>query len=328
MSFRKISLFTFPSILIILSVFFVAVRPSFLTDPNPIAVSIPKGYSTQQISRLLCDKNIIHSPTFFIMLTRITGKAKTFKHGTYLMKKNHYWKNINKLASGQTYKIKVTIPEGWSSYQIAERLKKEGIIEDSELFVQLVKESRSEGMLFPETYFFEPISPPETIIQIMVDTFKKNFTVEFVQRAKVLKMTELQVVTLASIIEREAHLDSERPIISSVFHYRLKRNQPMESCPTVQYALSEGRYWKDPITYKDLRINSPYNTYRRIGLPPGPICNPGKKAIEASLYPVETKFLYFVADGKDGHHFFSEHEKLVQKKLELKRQKKSPNKSR
>lgn len=324
MAQRKI-LFAF-FVLSLSLLFFLEVRPSFFQDPAPVMVNIPRGSSTQQIAQMLQQKKILHSPGFFLMLTRMTGKSAGLKHGTYLMERNHYWKIIRKLELGLTYKVKVTIPEGWSSYQIGQRLESLGVISDREAFVQLVKKNKQEGMLFPETYFFEPNAALENVIHAMAQQFKKNYAEEFIRRANELKMTELQVVTLASIIEREAQSDSERPLISAVYHNRLKKKWLLEADPTVQYALSDGRFWKERLTYKDLALSSPYNTYRTPGLPPAPICNPGKKSIEAALYPADSKFLYFVADGKGAHYFFSDYKNHIQKKMELQRERKANRK--
>lgn len=279
------------------------VQPSFRPDPQPVLIKIAKGSSAQQVARLLVDKKIIHSPSFFLMLSKISGKSKSFKSGFFLFERGRYWEIIRKLELGLTYRIKVTIPEGWSAYQIAERLKEEGIIDDAEIFVGQVKQKRLEGKLFPETYFFDPESDAANVINSMAAQFKKHFSDELARRAKEIKMTQLQVITLASIVEREAHLDAERPLIASVYRNRLKKGMLLEADPTVQYALGQGRVWKERLFYKDLNVSSPYNTYRRSGLPPGPICNPGMRSIMAALYPAETKYLYFVADGKGGHHF-------------------------
>lgn len=301
---------------LILYLFFSTVKPSLLTDTHPILVKIDRGSSTKQIAKIVKEKKILHSPTFFLFLSKVTGKSRSFNHGTYILERGHYWKTIRTLELGLTYKIKVTIPEGWSSYQVAERLKKKGIIDDLESFILYVKAAGYEGYLFPESYFFEPMTQPGTIVQAMVHQFKKNYMEEWVHRANELKMTELQIVTLASIIEREAQMDSERAFISSVYHNRLKKKMLLEADPTIQYALSDGRFWKPRLTYRDLNVKSLYNTYHRMGLPPFPICNPGLKSIQAALYPAETDFLFFVADGKGGHNFFKSYREHIRKQLE------------
>lgn len=314
---NKISFYFFTVLALTLAgLAFWIIHPSFKDDPNPITVSIDKGWSAVQIAKKLEENKIIRSPSFFRFVSKITGKSKRFKHGIYRFEKNSYWKIITQLENGKTYKKKVTIPEGWTAYQIAERLQENGIITDIEAFVQTVKEHQFEGMLFPETYFFEPLIKEKDAAEEMVQQFHLKYPEDFKSQAKELKMTDRQILTLASIIEREAQDDSERPVISSVFHNRLKKRKYMESCATVQYALSDGKWWKEKLIYKDLNVVSPYNTYRHLGLPPGPICNPGLKSIHAALYPAKTDFLYFVADGTGKHNFFATYREHIQKQKE------------
>ena len=299
---------------VLVLIFWVAVRPQFWKDSNPVQVDIPKGASARQIAGLLGDKGVIRSPFFFRLLAVASGRARKFKSGSYLLERNRYWKAVRMISGGETYKTRVTLPEGWSAWQIAEKLHEKGVLEKPEDFVAIVERDGLEGRLFPETYFFDTPERPEAVLEDMSKQFQANWPPEFDERARELKMTQDQVLTLASIIEREAHEPEERPIISSVYHNRLKKRMLLEADPTVQYALGHGRVWKDRILYADLRVNSPYNTYRRRGLPPGPICNPGRKSIEAALYPAQTRFLYFVADGNGRHSFFAtlrEHQKKV-----------------
>jgi len=163
-----------------------------------------------------------------------------------------------------------------------------------------------EGYLFPDTYNFDLASGEEGILKIMLSNFNRKFKPEYYTRAKKLGMTVHQVITLASIIEREAKLAEERSIISGVFHNRLKKKMKLESCATIQYILfMEKGIIKETLTEEDLKIDNIYNTYKYSGLPPGPICNPGEDSIKAALYPDdENEYLYFVAKG-DGSHVFS-----------------------
>jgi UPF0755 protein len=169
-----------------------------------------------------------------------------------------------------------------------------------------------EGYLFPETYFFPKHLGGEEIIQTMVSRFEKTFPLEWRERAKTLNLTEHEVVTLASIIEKETGKGDERNLISAVFHNRIKRGMPLQSDPTVIYALPN---FNGNLTRKHLSYLSPYNTYRVRGRPPGPIANPGTQSIEAALYPADVNYFYFVSKN-DGSHYFSktlgEHNRAVQ----------------
>lgn len=321
MSFKKIIFAVGAVFAIGLIILFAVARPEFGSDPNPVLLRVPKGASSVQIIRMLEENQAIRSPFFFKLLMRLSFRPVSFRHGTYQLEKNHYSKTLRQLKQGLTYRIKVTFPEGWSSYQIAERLEKNGIVASPEPFYLFAKQNELEGTLFPETYYFEPQSDEESIAGEMTRQFARNYGAEFKARAAELKLTDRQVLTLASIIEREARVDSERATISSVYHNRLRVRKMLEADPTVQYAISEGRFWKERLTYKDLDSKSPYNTYRRVGLPPGPICNPGIESIRAALYPAKTDFLYFVADpdGSGVHHFSRTYEQHMQKQRDFRR---------
>jgi UPF0755 protein len=224
---------------------------------------------------------------------------------------------VNKLAAGnaEVNSKRFTIPEGFELRQIAERLESEGLVNKDEFYAAIDKskfdyafvkdipnrDNKLEGYLFPDTYDVFKNATEEEIINKMLNRFDQVFTEEYRQRAKELNMSYDQVITLASIIEREAKLDKERKIISAVFHNRLKKNIKLQSCATVQYLLKEQ---KEVLTYKDLEVDSPYNTYKYAGLPKGPIASPGAKSIEAALYPDKVDYLYFVAN-KDGSHIFT-----------------------
>jgi UPF0755 protein len=211
--------------------------------------------------------------------------------------------------------MRFTIPEGFELRQIADRLEADGLV-NKDKFYAAVKESdldyaflkgipnrenKLEGYLFPDTYEVFKNATEQDIINKMLGRFDQVFTEEYRQRARELNMSLDQVITLASIIEREAKLDKERKIISAVFHNRLNKKMKLESCATVQYLLKEQ---KSVLTYKDLEVDSPYNTYIYAGLPKGPIASPGVESIEAALYPDKVDFLFFFAT-KDGSHIFS-----------------------
>lgn len=194
-------------------------------------------------------------------------------------------------------------------------MEKKGVC-SGEKFLKIVKNKKLEGYLFPETYFFEPDSTEEKVIQTLTNQFEKKFSDDFIKKAKELKMSKEKIIILASIIEKEAKKDEERPLISSVFHNRIKKGWNLESCATVLYSL--GRH-KDFLTYKDTKVNSPFNTYIHHGLPPAPISNPGIASITAALYPAVSDDMFFVADGS-GTHRFSKYveEHIKNKKLKKK----------
>ncbi|MCJ7579464.1 MAG: endolytic transglycosylase MltG, partial [Candidatus Aminicenantes bacterium] len=173
-----------------------------------------------------------------------------------------------------------------------------------------------EGYLFPETYFFPKGVTSERIVSSMTDQFKDTFTEEWRRKAEELGFTIREIIILASLIEKETSLPEERPIISAVFHNRLKKQMKLDCDPTIIYALKLDGLFKDRLRTKDMKLDSPYNTYLYGGLPPGPIANPGKESIEAALYPSTNDYLFFVAKN-DGSHFFSrsflEHQNAVNK---------------
>ena len=315
MNWKKIILFLILFLAVCLGFIFLELR-FFLTTFNPVPtlVKIPKGSNANQIVGILRQQNIIQFPTVFLWMGKLAGKTRKFKSGTYQIQTTTYWRLLNQIEQGQTYKIKITFPEGWTSYQIAERLYENKIIQNSEEFIIQARAQKLEGKLFPETYYFEVYSSVQEILNLMLAQFQNQYSAAFHAGSKEWGGSELQVLTLASIIEREAQDGSERKVISSVYHNRLKRKQGLEADPTVQFAISDGKFWKERLTYQDLKFDSPYNTYRYRGLPPGPICNPGLKSIEAALYPEPTEYYYFVADGTGKHSFsktFQEHQSNV-----------------
>ncbi|WDC83769.1 endolytic transglycosylase MltG [Caloramator sp. mosi_1] len=226
---------------------------------------------------------------------------------------------FNMINNGETDKniIMVTIPEGFTVKQIAEKLKSLDVIKDSDSFLKEAQEgnfnyeflvgikdrpSRLEGYLFPDTYEIKKGMSNYEIINIMLKRFDDVYKKNIKGKIKNESMTLDDVIRLASIVEREAKVKEERPIIAAVFYNRLQKDIKLESCATVQYAL--GRT-KEKLTFDDLKINSPYNTYIYKGLPIGPICNPGLASIEAALNPADVDYLYFLVDEnkKDGSHF-------------------------
>jgi UPF0755 protein len=265
-----------------------------------VPVTIPEGASAKNVANILYDAGIISSPYLFLPAVRLTGKTHALRAGTYFLSpRSSLFSIIKMLAEGRTRCERITVPEGFSTQQIADALAAKNIV-DRDTFLRLVAEKKCDGYLFPETYFFEAHTPADKVIDRMVKEFRRHYTPAMEAQARTLGMPELQVVILGSIIEKEAAVASERPLISGVFHNRLKKRWYLESCATVLYALGEH---KKRLTYKDLRINSPYNTYRHFGLPPGPICNPGIASIQAALYPAVTDDMFFVVSSSGSHSF-------------------------
>ncbi len=283
-------------------------------------IHIPQGANARWIGQLLERENLIHNAHVFAWTVRLKGLGHQLKAGTYQLDGIRTTAAmVQSLLKAPIQTQPATIPEGLHRHQIAGQLQAAGAAdsarfvaatEDPQLIRQLgVPASTLEGYLFPETYFFDPNADERAIASIMVNQFHRVFADSLRQRLKELDLSLHQAVTLASIVEREAVAVEEQPIISGVFQRRLKLNRRLESCATINYVLGAN---KKRLTYADLKVDSPFNTYRHHGLPPGPIGSPGRTALLAVLYPEETDYLYFVARG-DGTHIFSrtnkEHER-------------------
>ncbi|ATW23977.1 endolytic transglycosylase MltG [Candidatus Formimonas warabiya] len=286
-----------------------------VTLSQSVTVSVPSQATTTMISQLLQDKQLIHSPWAFKMYAKMSGFEGKLRAGEYIFSGKVSLKDIEEtMAKGNVIAQSFTIPEGYNIEQIADLLAEKGIA-DRDRFLHVADqgsfpydylpppgtEHRLEGFLFPDTYKIVKGWSEEQIIEMMLKRFDQVFTPEWSKQAEKSKMTMQEVVTLASIIEREAKVPADRPVISSVFHNRLKQGMYLESCATVQYALGEV---KEVLLYEDLKVDSPYNTYLHAGLPPGPIASPGEASLKAALYPAETNYYYFVAK-QDGSHYFS-----------------------
>ena len=287
-------------------------------------VEIPQGVSFHEISQLLHKKNLIANKWFFTMLARVTRQDRKIIPGEYEFDSGMRPSEIlSRMVEGGVYYHSVTIPEGYTISQIADVLAAKSLTDRTE-FLRLTRDATLidslelhvptlEGYLFPDTYFFTRPTPPEVIIRTLVHHLQKTFSPELQERAAELHMTTQEVLTLASVIEKETGLSQERPLVSGVFHNRLRRNMPLQSDPTVIYALET---FDGDLRKRDLSFNSPYNTYRVRGLPPGPIANPGEAAIRAALFPTPTDFVYFVSRNDGSHEFSStlaEHNQAVEK---------------
>ncbi len=284
-----------------------------LHNALPIQITIEKGVSPQDISDSLFGNGVIRSSKQFLIAAKLLGVSRKLQAGDYLFYKkvtNNY-QVLKKLFRGQTMLIKVTFPEGLRSEKIAgiflEKMKIDSaefmnVIRDTLFIRQLgLNVACLEGYLYPDTYYFSSKMSAEEMIRIMVTQFKKMFTVEMAERAEEIGMSVHDVVILASIVEGEAVLDSERKSIAALYQNRLKRHMRLQADPTIQYIIDDG---PRRLLSKDLKIKSPYNTYLNAGLPPGPVNNPGLASIMAVLHPDSVNYLYMVANG-DGSHTFS-----------------------
>jgi UPF0755 protein len=285
-------------------------------------ILVSQGSNAHRVADSLLEKKLIRSRYSFLFWIKVRKAEHKIPVGLYRFSlgRSSYWL-VDDLINGRTQKVKLVIPEGFSSWQIAERVKDLQIC-DPEEFIKIVKDKKLEGFLTPATYEFDLGLSADSVIQQLVQQFKRKWTPEMEARAKEWGWDQHQTVTFASIIEREVMDREELPLVASVYHNRLKKKMKLEADPTVQYALG---YWKSRLTFSDYRnTQSPYNTYLVAGLPPGPISNPGFDAIQASLWPDQTDYLYFVAL-EGGRHTFSktyhEHVNNVNKRNRLRRQK-------
>lgn len=299
---------------------FWAAKVYFFSKGPLVVVKIEPGQSGSSVARMLKEKGIIRSEIFFKALLRLTSSARDLKAGRFDLRENtSAFEVINCIKSGKcTHYEKVTFLEGWRSEEIAELLAEKGIT-DARAFLDIVRKNDLEGYLFPSTYLFAENTPAQKVVDEMLSQYKKNIAPLF--RRYKTNLTEKQVLTVASIVEREAIVHDERPKIAAVYLNRYRIGKRLEADPTVQYALGfnlkENRYWKKGLTYKDLKMSSPYNTYRNAGLPPGPICNPSRESVLGVLNP-EPDFdaLYFVADSGGRHVFsktFDEHRRHIKR---------------
>lgn len=309
------------SLHIVINQFFISNLPMTKLE----FVEIPKNSSFKQAIEILDSEGILKSKTIFYYAGKILGFDRKVKAGRYIFTDNLPMAIVLKEITNPAYIIStsVTIPEGITARKIAGILKsKVGI--DSIKFMQLVNSSDFahklgiqanglEGYLMPDTYVFIWGDEEENIIEKMVSEFKKFYNDTLKEREKILGLNTHQVVTLASIVEGEAKFEDEKPRIAGVYFNRLKRKMPLEADPTIQYIIPDG---PRRLFYRDLKIESPYNTYLNPGLPPGPVNNPSRNSILAVLYPEKNKFLYFVSDGSGRHVFsrtYEEHLKAVRR---------------
>ena len=281
-----------------------------------VLFAVPAGSTAAEIGRALEEAGLIRNARHFELVSRLMRLDQRLQAGDYLLSADmNLLSIVRQLQTGAVYTVRVTIPEGLHLRQIADLLARHALV-DRERFLQLASDDtlvygnnppidkpvRSlEGYLFPDTYLLSPSMTEEQIIRRMVSRFLEVAGPVIQSKEAPLGLSMHEVVTLASIVEAEALYQREQPIIASVFLNRLRINMPLQADPTINYLFDEHRR---RILYADLEIDSPYNTYRYSGLPPGPIGSPGLSAIRAVLDPAETDYYFFVARG-DGTHIFT-----------------------
>jgi|MTBAKSStandDraft_2_1061841.scaffolds.fasta_scaffold02566_7 UPF0755 protein len=287
-----------------------------------VYLEIKRGDTLQTVVKALYKRGITPSPTSFKLFYKIFGWK--INAGDYYLKG---YVNIIELAGmfrkGFKKGIRVTIPEGFHYRQVAELLAEKGVIADSREMMSLYRDPALleelkipgpslEGYCYPDTYYFTPGEDPREIVRFLNSELHAKIAREGLDAPlRESPWTLHEVLTLASVVEGEARLPEERPVIAQVFEKRLKIGMPLESCATVLFALGKHR---DKLYFEDLEIDSPYNTYKIYGLPPGPINNPGIDSIKAVLYPASTDYLYFVSKNDGSHHFSRTYEEHLEAK--------------
>ena len=297
-------------------------RPANPQADEAMDIHVRPGMSFAQILELLEKNRLIQNPGLFHLQARLRGGAKSIQAGVYEFKASMSPREIYRhLSEGRVARRTFTIPEGYNVREIARTIQRAELAREKEIlrlsrepsFLREMNISAPtiEGYLFPDTYHFPVGASSKKILGFMVRTMRRKFSPALREQAKAMGFTIHQTLTLASIIEKETSLSSERPLVAAVFINRLKRRMRLQSDPTVIYGLP---HFDGNITRKDLRYDSPYNTYLHRGLPPGPIASPGLESIKSTLNPAKVKYLYFVATKDGGHRFsrtYREHRRAV-----------------
>ncbi|HVA29175.1 MAG TPA: endolytic transglycosylase MltG [Candidatus Baltobacteraceae bacterium] len=282
--------------------FFYSVYDDRTLPSGQTQVIVARGATFDDIAAQLAQRRVIGNAVAFRVLARLRHVDVDVHAGAYSFPPHRTSDEVLRalLSSGAQIAAWVTIPEGFTASQIAQRLQDDGIgrADESE---RVFKNMRAEGYLFPNTYLVPLDSSPDAVAKQMMAEFARELPADAKARARALGITVAQGVTVASLIEREAKADSDRPLIASVIYNRLRLRMPLQIDATIEYALPEH---KAALSFADLKIDSPYNTYLHEGLPPTPIANPGRPSLEAAFHPARTDALYYVYCG-NGHHVFA-----------------------
>jgi len=321
-----------PALLIgpVFAFIFYGLLYSPLTPKHPVQLTVLPGSGLSRVAGELQDEGVVRNALALKLLARWNRNDGKIQAGTYRFSDSATPEDVlDRLAAGDVVKVSLTIPEGFTLHQIVDRIDKLGYGKRDTLlqlaydrnFLKSLKINATslEGYLFPETYLFAPGIGEKALLKMMVEQLLQHLTPQLTKKAKALGLNRHQWLTLASIIEKETGVVEEMPLISSVFHNRLKRKIPLQTDPTVIYGIKN---FDGNLTRKHLKTPSPYNTYLNRGLPPGPIASPGLAAIKAAVNPAQTKYLYFVATGDGGHKFsktLKEHNAAVREYLAQRR---------
>jgi UPF0755 protein len=276
-------------------------------------VLIQPGTRAVAIARQLEAEGVVADARRFLWLCSVRRAGPRLQAGEYaFVPLSTPLQVLERLIRGDVVQHRVTFPEGSTLRTVARLLAEAGLAAEGEILQQAtdpstlrllgVDAASLEGLLFPDTYSFQKTQDATALLETMLKRFRRQFPASRQERARELGLSVNQIVTLASLVEKEARVDSERPIIAAVFLNRLRHRMPLQSDPTAVYDLAD---FSGPVTHAHLQRPSPYNTYLNEGLPPGPICNPGAKSLRAALYPADVSFLYFVSNN-DGTHQFSQ----------------------
>ncbi|MBR3050913.1 MAG: endolytic transglycosylase MltG, partial [Selenomonadaceae bacterium] len=298
---------------------------NIVDEEKRINIKIRDGLSTAEIADRLAEKGVIDSSLRFRIFSRLYGYDDKFRPGAYTFTAGMSDDEVfEKLLTGEKQFVRFTIPEGFGVKEIAERLYNLDLA-DKEEFLKAAEDFTpydymrkrqnvfyaAEGFLFPDTYNVESDMEVDEILNLMTKTFDERLTPAMRSRAERMGLSVYDLITLASMVEREVRFPEDRPIVAQVLLKRLKLNMPLQTDATLQYLMEVP---KEEVSIEDTQIDSPYNTYQHTGLPPGPIANPGMASIEAVLHPADTDYLYFVADKLGHNHYaytYEEHLNLV-----------------
>ncbi len=295
-------------------------------NKEEILFEIKKGENLSSVVDRLVKEKIISHPKIFKFKSKFSGNFKNLKYGIYQIKPQESYDSIlKKFFSGKSYSVNITIPEGYNIFDIATFLEQKGLVKKEEFLNALKDESileyaglkkgdSLEGYLFPDTYSIPLNYNAKQIVRMMITRFKEVVNEEVLRAIRKKNLSLNFVLTMASIIQKEARLEHEMPIISGVYYNRIEKRYKLQADPTLIYALILDGKYDGNIRKSHFDYDSKYNTYKYYGMPPGPICNSGKTAILAAIYPAKVDYLYFVAKPDGSHHFsknLEEHNRAV-----------------
>ncbi|OHD62022.1 MAG: hypothetical protein A2014_08790 [Spirochaetes bacterium GWF1_49_6] len=289
-------------------------------NQKTLLFEVEKGDSLSSVVEKLKDKNVIDNPNRFKILAKLMGKDKKIQTGVYeILPEEAYSEIIDKMSSGKTHSVKLTIPEGYNIFEIALALSNSGLADYNDFLMEVRKPEylarygipagqSLEGYLFPDTYFIPYKTDVSKIAEMMLHRFDEVVNAEMKKKITERGLNLHQVLTMASIIQKETGIEYEMPIVSGVYYNRIKAGWMLQADPTIIYGLMIENKYDGNIKKWHLtdEFDSPYNTYAKYGMPPGPISSVGKQAILAAIFPAQVDYFFFVASGKgDGGHIFS-----------------------